>query len=148
MRLQQIQHEFMEFIPQKLQPARLYISLEHATAMHLCCCGCGYEVSTPFTRTDWSLVFNGEAVSLSPSIGNSSFPCKSHYWIREGRVLWEAKMTGQLTAASRDRDKAAKLRRYDHAVAATTAPSQLQRAPIAHSGARDSWLTKLLKLLS
>src|SRR4051812_23608515 len=101
MRLQHIHHEFVGFIPQKLQQGKLYISLEYATATHLCCCGCGYEVSTPFTRTDWTLVFDGEVVSLSPSIGNSSFPCKSHYWIHEGGVLWEAKMTGQLTAASR-----------------------------------------------
>ncbi|MFC4855982.1 DUF6527 family protein [Actinophytocola glycyrrhizae] len=27
--------------------------------------------------------FNGETVSLSPSIGNWSFPCRSHYYSLE-----------------------------------------------------------------
>jgi hypothetical protein len=27
-------------------------------------------------------------VSLDPSIGNWSFPCRSHYWIRNNKVRW------------------------------------------------------------
>ena len=34
-----------------------------------------------------SVKYDGETVSLSPSIGNFQFPCKSHYWIRENRVI-------------------------------------------------------------
>ncbi len=43
---------------------------------------------TPLTPTDWKLTFDGETVSLHPSIGNWNFPCRSHYWIRNNRVEW------------------------------------------------------------
>ena len=35
-----------------------------------CCCGCGEEVVTPFSPAQWQMSFDGEAVSLHPSIGN------------------------------------------------------------------------------
>jgi len=83
-----ITHEFVETIPENLQHRTLYISIPFATAVHRCCCGCGNEVVTPLTPTDWELSFNGETVSLYPSIGNWSLPCKSHYWITRGEVRW------------------------------------------------------------
>lgn len=86
--------------------------LEYNTAAHLGACGCGYEVSTTINPTDWNITYNGRAVSLSLSIGNSNFPCKSHYRIRGSRVLWESRMTPQLTALSRAQDTAAKTRKY------------------------------------
>jgi hypothetical protein len=45
-------------------------------------------VVTPFSPIEWQLNFDGESISLYPSIGNWSFPCQSHYWIREDTVLW------------------------------------------------------------
>jgi hypothetical protein len=83
-----LKHEFVEYIPAKLEEGRLYVSVVFATAAHLCCCGCRHEVVTPLSPTDWELAFNGESVSLAPSIGNWSFECRSHYWIKRGRVLW------------------------------------------------------------
>jgi hypothetical protein len=80
--------EFVEFIPETLDEETLYISVNFATAAHKCCCGCGNEVVTPFSPRDWTLIFNGETVSLEPSIGNWSFPCKSHYWITGNNVVW------------------------------------------------------------
>ena len=112
MRLQRVEHEFVEFIPSRLDPGKLYICIPYATAAHLCCCGCGFEVSTPITPTDWALCFDGESVSLAPSIGNSSFPCRSHYWIQKNRVWWEPKMTQALTELSRRRDTLVKSRKY------------------------------------
>lgn len=112
MSLQRIQHQFVEFIPEKLEPGKLYISLEHNSANHLCACGCGREVVTIIGPTDSSITYNGRGVSISTSIGNSNFPCKSHYWIEDNRILWEARMTPRLTALSRARDKAAKAREY------------------------------------
>lgn len=147
MRLQRIEHEFVEFIPQDIQAGKLYISIDYATATHLCCCGCGFEVSTPLSPSDWVLVFNGEAVSLSSSIGNSSFPCRSHYWITEGRVVWEGKMTNQLAAASRARDKEAKLRKYGPPEVAVSS-SRSSRTVRSEGQARESWLSRLLKSLS
>lgn len=83
-----IRHRFVECIPETLEPEVLYVSICHTTAVHSCCCGCGREVVTPLSPTDWKLVFDGESVSLHPSIGNWNFPCRSHYWIRNDRVEW------------------------------------------------------------
>ena len=87
MRIQRLQHVFVEYIPEILEPTKLYISLEFATASHKCCCGCGREVVTPFSPNDWKMTFDGESISLSPSIGNRNFPCRSHYFIRSGHVV-------------------------------------------------------------
>jgi hypothetical protein len=71
-----------------LKRGRLYVSIEYATAVHKCCCGCGKEVVTPLSPMDWKLIFDSRKVSLDPSIGNWSFPCRSHYWVRNKRALW------------------------------------------------------------
>jgi len=83
-----INHEFVEFIPDIIKSDTIYISIPFATATHLCCCGCGLKVVTPISPCDWKLTFDGESISLHPSIGNLQFPCKSHYWIRDSRVVW------------------------------------------------------------
>lgn len=72
-RQDRLRHEFVEFIPDDLEEGVIYISIQYATATHLCACGCGAEVITPISPTDWELTFNGSSVSLSPSIGNWSF---------------------------------------------------------------------------
>ncbi len=81
-----LQHKFVEFIPDVLEDDTLYISIEYCTAVHKCVCGCGSEVVTPISPTDWELTFNGKTISLSPSIGNWNFECKSHYWIIKNKV--------------------------------------------------------------
>jgi hypothetical protein len=81
-----IQHKFVEFIPDVIEEGILYISIPYCTAIHKCVCGCGNEVVTPLSPTDWELTFNGKAVSLDPSIGNWSFKCQSHYWITKNSI--------------------------------------------------------------
>lgn len=81
-----IQFKFVEFIPDKIEDKTLYISVEYSTAVHNCICGCGNEVVTPLSPTDWELRFDGKTVSLSPSIGNWSFECKSHYFITRNLI--------------------------------------------------------------
>jgi hypothetical protein len=81
-------HEFVDVIPDRLRDGVVYVSIGCATALHLCCCGCGLEVVTPLSPADWSVSFDGETISLRPSIGNWRFPCRSHYWIERDRVLW------------------------------------------------------------
>ena len=81
-----VQHKFVEYIPGELEEGVLYISIPYCTAVHKCICGCGNEVVTPLTPTDWSLTFDGDTVSLDPSIGNWNFPCRSHYWIRRNHI--------------------------------------------------------------
>lgn len=83
-----IRHQFVEFMPEQLEPDTLYISLPYQTAIHLCACGCGIKTVTPLGYDGWLLTYANETVSLSPSIGNQQFPCRSHYWIRESRVVW------------------------------------------------------------
>ena len=71
-----------------MEEKTLYVSVEFGTVIHKCCCGCGNEVVTPLSPDDWKLAFDGRSISLYPSIGNWSFPCRSHYWIRNNRVEW------------------------------------------------------------
>src|SRR5690242_17999017 len=94
-------HQFVEFIPDQLQEGKLYISLEYATVAHKCCCGCGKEVVTPLSPTDWKLIFDGQTVTLDPSIGNWSFSCQSHYWIRNNSVRWAPRWSNDWIEAGR-----------------------------------------------
>lgn len=83
-----ISHKFVVNIPDNLSERTIYISIKYGTAVHKCCCGCGEEVVTPFSKTDWQLIFDGESISLFPSIGNWNFNCKSHYWIKNNCIEW------------------------------------------------------------
>ena len=86
-----LSHKFVKHIPEEIEEGILYISIEYYIVIHKCCCGCGYQVVTPLTPTDWQLTLDSERISLSPSIGNWSFPCQSHYWIRNNKVIWDKK---------------------------------------------------------
>lgn len=83
-----LETRFVEAIPERLEDRTLYVSIEYATAAHKCCCGCGLEVVTPLSPTDWKLTYDGMSVSLHPSIGNWGFKCRSHYWIDKNTVRW------------------------------------------------------------
>jgi len=84
-------HEFVKSIPNELDDGKLYVSVEYGSVIHKCCCGCEEKVITPLSPKDWQLMFNGDSISLYPSIGNWNFPCQSHYWIRENRIVWADK---------------------------------------------------------
>jgi len=103
-----LSHKFVEAIPEKLDEEILYIAIDYATAIHKCCCGCGKEVVTPLSPTDWKLVYDGVSVTLSPSIGNWSFDCKSHYWIESNKVRWAAQWTDEQIEAGRSLDQRVK----------------------------------------
>ena len=84
-----MKHRFVEFIPDKLENEVIYVALEFGAVLHNCACGCGHQVSTPLApRGGWQLTFDGETVSLHPSIGSWSLPCRSHYWLRNNEVIW------------------------------------------------------------
>lgn len=108
MRHQALEHRFVRNVPRELDPGVLYISVEYATAVHSCCCGCGDRVVTPFTPTDWRMTFDGESVSLDPSVGNWNQKCRSHYVIRRNRVLEAGPWSNAQVEAERRRDKRAK----------------------------------------
>ncbi len=105
--------EFVEFIPAKGEPGVLYVSERFRTAMHLCCCGCGLEVITPLNPAKWTLKRQGGQVSLSPSIGNWSYPCRSHYWIERGRVRWAGSMSDEQISLVRRLDATAAMRVFE-----------------------------------
>jgi hypothetical protein len=100
-----VKHQFVEFIPDQLAADTVYISIPYRTAIHKCMCGCGVEVVTPISPTDWRITFDGETVTLFPSIGNWSYPCRSHYWIREGKVAWAEDWSEDEIRAARDRGR-------------------------------------------
>jgi hypothetical protein len=100
-----IEHEFVEFIPETLAERTLYVSISFASAAHRCFCGCGTKVVTPISPTGWELLFDGDTVSLRPSIGNWGFPCRSHYWISQDRVVWAGPMTQEAIEEGRRRDR-------------------------------------------
>ena len=112
-----LRHEFVEYIPSELKDGIVYVSVGFATAVHRCCCGCGNQVVTPLTPTDWTLVFDGETISLDPSIGNWSYPCRSHYWIRRNQVRWAGQWSQKEVEAGRAHDRPAKRKYYEESEA-------------------------------
>jgi len=107
-----LKHEFVEYIPEHVVDGAIYVSIRFATALHKCCCGCGNEVVTPLSPTDWKVTFDGETISLHPSIGNWNFPCQSHYWIKRNVITWAPQWSRDQIAAGRADDQRAK-KRYE-----------------------------------
>ncbi|MFV0387698.1 MAG: DUF6527 family protein [Pyrinomonadaceae bacterium] len=106
-------HKFVEFFPDALEDDVLYVSFTYATVNHKCACGCGNEVVTPLSPTDWKLTFDGVSITLYPSIGNWNFDCRSHYWIRDNKVVWSNLWTDGEITAGRNRDHLEKQEYYN-----------------------------------
>ena len=104
MKITSLTHEFVDSTPTELNEGTLYISMRFRTAVHLCACGCGNKVVTPIRPAKWKLIFDGDSVSLSPSIGNWQFPCRSHYWIDRGRIRWAKPWSDEEIAVGRAND--------------------------------------------
>jgi hypothetical protein len=147
MRYPRLDHRFVEHVPDRLEPGVLYVSIKYATATHQCCCGCGNEVVTPITPTDWSLTFDGESISLSPSIGSWTLPCRSHYFIKKGRVIEAPPWSDDQVTAERARDRRAKARHYlpqPEAVPSSGKPGlpEAQAQPLRLWHKIKRWLTR------
>lgn len=107
-RMTKLVHKFVEFIPEIMEEGTLYVSMENEMVIHKCCCGCGNEVVTPLSPTDWQVTFDGRSITLYPSIGNWGFDCRSHYWIRGGKVKWSGQRSDEEIEAGRAADLIAK----------------------------------------
>lgn len=118
-----IRHEFVETVPAEREEGVVYVSIPFSTAVHNCLCGCGMKVVTPIKPHKWVLTFDGESISLNPSVGNWSFPCQSHYVIRKGQVIVAAAMTERGIAKGRAADEDLR-RRYLGADTAATPPNE------------------------
>lgn len=88
MGLKEFEIKIVRRIPEELENGSLYVCFECNVVVHKCACGCGEKVVLPIAPDFWSVKYDGECISMHPSIGNFQFPCRSHYWIRENKVIW------------------------------------------------------------
>jgi hypothetical protein len=137
--MQTLEHRFVEDIPATLDKGILYISMRYRTAIHKCVCGCGNEVVTPFSPTDWELRFYGDSVSLSPSIGNWNFDCQSHYWIVKNQIRHSGKWDDRQIRTGRRLDK----ERKEAYFSAEPPLEHLATFQPADVRLKQSWLGKL-----
>lgn len=133
-------HELVDRFPDEPHDGVLYVSLPFATAMHRCMCGCGEPVITPLTPTDWQVTYDGETMSLAPSVGNWSMRCQSHYWLKNGRVRWSGRWTTEQITTGRARDRLAKARAFGE-------PPEIGAAPESETKRRERWWLRLRKRL-
>lgn len=103
MKLHRLEPTFVTYVPRDLEDGHLYISMEYATAVHLCACGCGTKTVTSLSRGGWTLTFNG-AVTLRPSIGNGQAQCRSHYLVNANKIQWLPSIGVEETRAALGRD--------------------------------------------
>lgn len=114
-RVNPLQHTFVDCIPEVLIDGVIYVSIRFTTVKHKCCCGCGTVIVTPLDPTDWKITYDGETVSLFPSIGNWSLACQSHYWIQQNQVRWARHLSKHEIEAGRARDRFRKSKRLSDA---------------------------------
>ena len=96
-----LNHVFVESFPESLEEGKLYVSMQYASVAHLCACGCGNEIVTPIRKRGWKLTFDGESITLLPSIGSHNLDCKSHYFIKENEIRWAGRLSGEAITAGR-----------------------------------------------
>lgn len=138
-----LEHRFVSTFPEQLESGVLYISIEYATVTHLCCCGCLEEVSTPLSPTAWKITFDGKTVSLSPSVGSWTLPCRSHYIISQDRVREAAPWSDEQIERGRKREKRVKDRYYGRP--AISKPTSSRGTDVKCD--RNGWLAALYRWL-
>lgn len=104
--------EFVTTFPTPMERGVIYVSTEYNNCGHLCVCGCGQEVITPLSPAQWTITYDGENITMHPSIGNWSLPCRSHYVVHRGQIWWARDYTELEIAANRIRDRALLEGRY------------------------------------
>ena len=109
MKTESMRLELVELMPPKLELGVLYVSQKYQTAAHLCACGCGEKIRTQLGPLGWQFTNQRQGPSLFPSIGNWQKPCRSHYFIEGGRIIWGAPMS----EAAVLRGRKAEMRRRD-----------------------------------
>jgi hypothetical protein len=140
-----LRHEFVELIPDELTEGTIYVCIGLATVVHKCCCGCGNEVVTPLSPTDWKLTHDGETITLHPSIGNWSFGCRSHYWIRNNRVTWAGRWSQETIEAAKANDRRAKDRYFGAADDADRLLEPFETTGIVEAGHPEKGIWHKLK---
>lgn len=136
MRATSFKHKFVTTVPDSLEDGVLYIAMDYRTAVHKCFCGCGSEVATALSPTDWKLTYDGVSVSLYPSIGNWALDCQSHYWIDRNAVKWAGQWSKEQIESGRTHDRIAKSRYYNR----PTASKKQEPQPQARKGGFVGWV--------
>jgi hypothetical protein len=77
----------VERLPKQLEDGVVYHSEEFDVAATLCACGCGHRVMLLVPDSHRVFAKAGMA-TVRPSIAVCDAPCKSHYFITDGRVEW------------------------------------------------------------
>ena len=89
MKINKFKVEFVDKIPLNLKNGILYVCLNCNVIVHRCACWCGQKTVTPIDKKyGWVIKYDGQAITLRPSIGNFNIPCKSHYYITNNKVEW------------------------------------------------------------
>lgn len=98
LRIHELETVHLETMPDNgmMDYGKIYVSLKFELAIHLCACGwCTRQTVTPFYNEafpvgnrGWQYSETDGKVTLAPSIGNWNMPCKSHYYVRNGKVEW------------------------------------------------------------
>ena len=112
-RISRFDVERVHFMPKDMRPGVLYVSQEFGTVAHLCACGCGSKVRTPLGPTAWSVEETKKGPTLRPSVGNWQKPCRSHYLIIRGEVVWAQQWTPEEVAAGRLAEEKRRSAHYD-----------------------------------
>jgi hypothetical protein len=108
---------YVESFPKTLEDGILYVSRQFSSACHRCCCGCGTKIVTPLRSTEYRLTDVRGQLSLYPSVGNWNHPCRSHYVIRNGKVIRAGAMGEAEIEEGRERDEAEKRAYYSQPAA-------------------------------
>lgn len=120
-----IKMQRVHYMPAQLEPGVLYVSEEFGTAAHICACGCGSKVRTPLGATEWAVEETTSGPTLRPSVGNWQLPCRSHYWIEAGKIIWSGEWTLEEVLAGRQTEEERRLAYYQGLQ--TKLPSRLRR---------------------
>jgi len=145
-RISSLEPAFVEEIPRQLEAGKLYISIDYGTVMHLCGCGCGSEVVTPLHPARWSITYDGESVSIFPSVGSWALPCQSHYVIRKNQVRWASRWPKEKVEAARKRDRRAVEAYFERDRGATDGGDHV--APVGARGPLRRMLSRLRRLIA
>ncbi|MCB0447235.1 MAG: hypothetical protein KDD03_06935 [Gelidibacter sp.] len=120
----------VKFLPQNLDKGLLYVSEEYSIAGHLCPCGCQNKIMTPLGSTEWSFNDDINGPTLYPSLGNWQLPCKSHYWIIDGEIVWSHEWSEEEILAGQKAEEKRRIAYYEG---------------LDHRNAKQSFIVKIIK---
>jgi hypothetical protein len=133
-----LEYRLVDAMPDELEEGVLYHSPRFRVSMHACCCGCKNKVVTPLSPVRWKLTFDGQTISLYPSIGNWNFECKSHYWIIDSVIEWAGTWSNDEIAEGK------KIEREKRAEYYTQVNSTINKSNLVPKQ-KQSWASKIIR---